>query len=79
MATSNSIAFNFNRFVPFNNAISEAVSTQEVTNPVNPPSVLTHSLLMSYIYGAPSKARNLTYTWARFLYWVFFFLNRAFR
>jgi hypothetical protein len=43
---------------------------------------LTLSLLMSYIYGAPSKARNLTciyiYIWMRFLYWGFCFLNCAF-
>jgi hypothetical protein len=28
--------------------------------------ILTLSILMLYIYGAPSKARNLTYIWMRF-------------
>jgi hypothetical protein len=38
------------------------------------------SLLMSYIYGAPSKARNLTsYIFGRIFYWGFCFLNREFR
>jgi hypothetical protein len=43
--------------------------------------ILTLSLLMSYIYGAPSKARNLTsYIYMdEILYWGFCFLNRAFR
>jgi hypothetical protein len=41
---------------------------------------LTLSLLMSYIYGAPSKARILTsYVYGRDFYWGFCFLNRAFR
>jgi hypothetical protein len=41
---------------------------------------LTLSLLMSYIYGAPSKAKNLTsYIYGRDFYWGFFFLNRKFR
>jgi hypothetical protein len=41
--------------------------------------LLTLSLLMSYIYGAPSKARNLTsYIYERDFYWGFCFLNRAF-
>jgi hypothetical protein len=33
--------------------------------------ILTLSLLMSYIYGAPSKARNLTYIYGRDFYWEF--------
>jgi hypothetical protein len=39
------------------------------------------SLLMSYTYGAPSKARNLTsYIYMdEIFYWGFCFLNRAFR
>jgi hypothetical protein len=42
--------------------------------------VLTLSLLMSYIYGAPSKARNLTsYIYGRDFYWGFCLFNRAFR
>jgi hypothetical protein len=43
---------------------------------------LTLSLLTSYIYGAPSKARNLTYIYIYMdenFYWGFCFLNRAFR
>jgi hypothetical protein len=40
---------------------------------------LTLSLLMSYIYGAPNKDRNLTsYTYGRDFYLGFCFLNRAF-
>jgi uncharacterized MAPEG superfamily protein len=42
--------------------------------------ILTLSLLMSYIYGAPSKAINLTSCiYGRDFYWGFYFLNRAFR
>jgi hypothetical protein len=44
---------------------------------------LTLSLLMSYIYGAPSKARNLTsyiYIYMdEIFYWGFCFLNGEFR
>jgi hypothetical protein len=46
---------------------------------------LTLSLLMSYIYGAPSKSRNLTsyiyiYTYMNeIFYWGFCFLNHVFR
>jgi hypothetical protein len=46
-------------------------------------SILMLSLLMSYIYGAPSKAKNLTsyiYIYMdEIFYWRFCFLNRAFR
>jgi hypothetical protein len=54
-----------------------AVRKQITTN-------LTVSLLMSYICGAPSKARNLTsriyiYIYGRYFYWGFCLLNRAFR
>jgi hypothetical protein len=45
--------------------------------------LLTLSLLMSFTYRAPSKARNLTsyiYTHMdKIFYWGFCFLNRAFR
>jgi hypothetical protein len=40
---------------------------------------LTLSLLMSYIYGTPSKARNLTSYMDKIFYWGFCFLNRVFR
>jgi hypothetical protein len=41
---------------------------------------LTLSLLMSNIYGAPSKARNLSHIYVDgTFYWGFCFLNRAFR
>jgi hypothetical protein len=48
---------------------------------------LNLSLLMSYIYGAPSKARNLTYIYIYIYIYIYgrdfllqiFFLNRAFR
>jgi hypothetical protein len=42
-------------------------------------SLLTLILLMSYIYGAPSKARNLTYIYGQDFYWGFYFFNREFR
>jgi hypothetical protein len=40
-----------------------------------------HQGVMSYICGAPRKARNLTsYIYMdKIFYWGFFFLNRAFR
>jgi hypothetical protein len=45
-----------------------------------PAPCLTLSLLMSYIYGAPSKDRNLTsYIYMdETFYWGFCFLNHAF-
>jgi hypothetical protein len=40
---------------------------------------LTLNLLMSCIYGAPSRARNVTsYIYGPDFYWGFCFLNRAF-
>jgi hypothetical protein len=42
-------------------------------------SPLTLSLLISYIHGAPSKARNLiSYIYGRDFYWGFCFLNHVF-
>jgi hypothetical protein len=42
--------------------------------------ILTLNVLMSYIYGAPNKARNLTsYIYGRDFLLGFCFLNRAFR
>jgi hypothetical protein len=38
-------------------------------------SILTLSLLMSYIYGAPSKARNLTYIYIYIHIWMRFFIG----